>query len=77
MQYSNVLIRGGRLPDVPGVRYKMIRGIYDFNNFEEFNRYQRRSKFGRPKDLTLDKAVKAVDSFKKGLEFLRRKNYKN
>lgn len=77
MQYSNVLIRGGRLPDVPGVRYKMIRGIYDFHNFEEFNRYQRRSKFGRPKDITLDKAVKAVDSFKKGLEFLRRKNYKN
>ena len=32
MQYSNVLVRGGRLPDVPGVRYKLVRGLYDFQD---------------------------------------------
>ena len=32
IQYSNVLVRGGRLPDVPGVRYKLIRGPYDFKD---------------------------------------------
>jgi small subunit ribosomal protein S12 len=73
IQYSNVLIRGGRLPDVPGVRYKMIRGIYDFSAFEDYNRYQRRSKFGRPKDVSLDKANKAVTDFKKSLESLNKK----
>ena len=29
-QYSVVLIRGGRVPDLPGVKYKCIRGKYDF-----------------------------------------------
>lgn len=28
-EHSQVLIRGGRVPDLPGVRYKVIRGTYD------------------------------------------------
>ena len=28
-QYSNVLIEGGRVPDLPGVRYHLIRGALD------------------------------------------------
>ena len=28
-QYSVVLIRGGRVPDLPGVKYKCVRGKYD------------------------------------------------
>lgn len=55
MQYSNVLVRGGRVADVPGVRYKLVRGVYDFNDWEVYGRKQRRSKFGRPRDLTLSK----------------------
>lgn len=52
MQYSNVLVRGGRVPDVPGVRYKLVRGLYDFQDWEPYGRRKRRSKFGRPRDVT-------------------------
>jgi len=29
-EYSVVLMRGGRVPDLPGVKYHLIRGKYDF-----------------------------------------------
>jgi small subunit ribosomal protein S12 len=48
-QHSVVLVRGGRVRDVPGMHYKLIRGIYDFEATEERKRSQRRSKFGLPK----------------------------
>lgn len=44
-QHSVVLIRGGRVPDLPGVRYHIIRGKYDFIGKETFDRSARRSKF--------------------------------
>lgn len=44
--HSVVLVRGGRAPDVPGVRYKMIRGKHDFFMKEDIYRNKRRSKFG-------------------------------
>jgi small subunit ribosomal protein S12 len=44
-QFSVVLIRGGRVPDLPGVRYHIIRGKYDFSMKERFARMQRRSKY--------------------------------
>jgi small subunit ribosomal protein S12 len=43
-QYSVVLVRGGRVRDLPGVRYKIIRGVYDATGVAK--RAQRRSKFG-------------------------------
>ena len=48
-EHSNVLIRGGRVKDLPGVRYKVIRGALDAAGVE--NRKQSRSKYGtkRPK----------------------------
>lgn len=45
-EYSIVLIRGGKVKDVPGVHYKAIRGKYDFSNVEFIDRFNRRSKFG-------------------------------
>lgn len=30
-EYSSVMIRGGRAPDVPGVRYTLVKGKYDFS----------------------------------------------
>ena len=36
-QHSVVLIRGGRIPDLPGIRYRAIRGKYDFNFKETFS----------------------------------------
>lgn len=48
-EHSVVLIRGGRVKDLPGVRYHIIRGTLDTQGVE--NRRQRRSKYGakRPK----------------------------
>lgn len=43
-QYSVVLIRGGRVPDLPGVKYHIIRGKYDLKGVK--NRRSSRSKYG-------------------------------
>ncbi|MDC0861539.1 30S ribosomal protein S12 [Alphaproteobacteria bacterium] len=48
-EHSVVLIRGGRVKDLPGVRYHIVRGTLDTQGLEK--RRQRRSKYGakRPK----------------------------
>jgi small subunit ribosomal protein S12 len=48
-EHSVVLIRGGRVKDLPGVRYHILRGVLDTQGVK--NRKQRRSKYGakRPK----------------------------
>ena len=48
-EHSVVLIRGGRVKDLPGVRYHIIRGTLDTQSVDD--RRQRRSKYGakRPK----------------------------
>lgn len=43
-EYSVVLMRGGRVPDLPGVKYHTIRGKFDFQGVK--NRRQSRSKYG-------------------------------
>ena len=48
-----VMIRGGRLNDVPGVRYKIIRGKLGVNLIEDFQRKQKRSKYNLPKNKKL------------------------
>lgn len=45
-EYSSVLIRGGKIPDLPGVHYKAIKGKLDFDAKENFIRTKSRSKFG-------------------------------
>ncbi|NLY66903.1 MAG: 30S ribosomal protein S12 [Tissierellia bacterium] len=46
-EHSVVLIRGGRVKDLPGVRYHVIRGTLDTAGVE--NRKQGRSKYGAKK----------------------------
>lgn len=48
-EHSVVLIRGGRVKDLPGVRYHVVRGVLDTQGVAD--RRQRRSKYGtkRPK----------------------------
>jgi len=46
-EHSVVLIRGGRVKDVPGLKYKIIRGVYDFEGLKQ--RKQARSKYGTKK----------------------------
>ena len=49
-EHSQVMIRGGRVKDLPGVRYHIIRGTMDCQGVE--GRRQQRSKYGakRPKN---------------------------
>ena len=48
-EHSIVLVRGGRVKDLPGVRYHIVRGTLDTSGVKD--RTQRRSKYGakRPK----------------------------
>ncbi|MBI4273653.1 MAG: 30S ribosomal protein S12 [Rhizobiales bacterium] len=48
-EHSVVMIRGGRVKDLPGLRYHILRGVLDTQGVK--NRKQRRSKYGakRPK----------------------------
>ncbi len=46
-QHSVVLVRGGRVPDLPGVKYHLIRGKYDFQPLK--NRRKRRSLYAAKK----------------------------
>lgn len=46
-EHSVVLIRGGRVKDLPGVRYHVVRGILDTQGVE--GRMQKRSRYGTKK----------------------------
>ena len=46
-EHSIVMIRGGRVKDLPGVKYKVIRGVLDLQRVK--NRCQGRSKYGTKK----------------------------
>ena len=54
-EHSIVLIRGGRVKDLPGVRYHIIRGTLDSEGVA--NRQQSRSRYGakRPKEKKVTK----------------------
>ena len=43
-EYSSVLVRGGRVKDLPGVKYHLVRGCYDLTGLEK--RKTSRSKYG-------------------------------
>lgn len=46
-EHAVVLVRGGRVPDLPGVRYHIVRGNLDLQGVD--NRKQGRSKYGAKK----------------------------
>ncbi len=47
-EHSIVLVRGGRVKDLPGVRYKIVRGALDAGGVAD--RRQARSRYGAKKD---------------------------
>ena len=51
-EHSIVLVRGGRVKDLPGVRYKIIRGTFDCVGIKE--RQQGRSKYGTKRDIAAE-----------------------
>jgi small subunit ribosomal protein S12 len=46
-EHSIVLVRGGRVKDLPGIKYKLVRGVYDFEGLQ--GRKNGRSKYGTKK----------------------------
>jgi small subunit ribosomal protein S12 len=56
-EHSVVLLRGGRVKDLPGVRYHMVRGSLDTAGVKD--RKQSRSKYGakRPKEAKKNKLI--------------------
>lgn len=61
-EHSIVLVRGGRVKDLPGVRYHIVRGALDTSGVK--GRAQRRSKYGAKKD-SKNAAVAAKPTGKK------------
>ena len=55
-EHSIVMIRGGRVKDLPGVRYHIIRGTLDTAGVE--GRRQQRSKYGTKRPKAKDGAAK-------------------
>lgn len=49
-EHSVVLVRGGRVKDLPGVNFHLIRGVFDLKGVE--NRKQGRSKYGTPRQVS-------------------------
>lgn len=47
-EHSIVMIKGGKTKDLPGVRYKIVRGVYDTQGVE--GRKQSRSSYGAKKE---------------------------
>ncbi len=47
-EHSIVLVRGGRVKDLPGVKYHIVRGVYDTAGVE--NRKTSRSKYGTKRE---------------------------
>lgn len=48
-EHSVVLVRGGRVKDLPGIKYKIIRGVFDFQGHPD--RKKKRSKYGTKRAL--------------------------
>nr|YP_010516647.1 ribosomal protein S12 [Haslea pseudostrearia]UXN44190.1 ribosomal protein S12 [Haslea pseudostrearia] len=46
-EYSNVIVRGGRVKDLPGIKYHLVRGKLDFSGLAK--RKTSRSKYGTKK----------------------------
>ena len=51
-EHSIVMIRGGRVKDLPGVRYHVVRGVFDSAGVN--NRKRSRSKYGAKKEKKKD-----------------------
>lgn len=48
-EHSVVLLRGGRVKDLPGIKYRLVRGVYDFSGLE--GRKTSRSKYGTKRKI--------------------------
>jgi small subunit ribosomal protein S12 len=59
-EHSVVLVRGGRVKDLPGVRYHIVRGTLDRNGVKD--RRQSRSKYGVKRTLILSHTISSFST---------------
>ncbi len=45
-KFANVLVRGGSIKDLPGMKYTLVRGKFDFHGLPSKYRRQSRSRYG-------------------------------
>lgn len=78
-EFSDVLVRGGHVPDLPGVQYHLVRGKYDFSWKENSFRRSARSKYGIPLEESLKFFNKEKKKKKNQMRFkkLNRKYFSN
>jgi len=69
---SEVMVRGGRVPDLPGCRYHILRGKKDLKTPEEITRVHRRSKYGIKRPLVSQEATRRVGNRTKKRNFLKK-----
>jgi len=60
-KFSTILLRGGRTKDLPGFKYKAIRGVLDLKAV--INRYKARSKYGIKKIIKLELCLEKLIPF--------------
>ena len=70
-EHSVVLIRGGRVKDLPGVRYHVLRGVLDTQGVKD--RKQRRSKYGAKRPKYGRRSCRVVTA-QKNVRFIRTRN---
>jgi small subunit ribosomal protein S12 len=58
-EHSVVLVRGGRSKDLPGVRFRLVRGAFDLGGV--LQRRQRRSKYGTPLLIFFEKITQRLE----------------
>ncbi len=58
-EHSIVLVQGGKRKDLPGVHYKIIRGVYDCNGV--LTQKNSRSKYGAKKKVSNNSRVRIYD----------------
>lgn len=58
-EHSIVLVQGGKRKDLPGVHYKIVRGVYDCNGVA--NQKNSRSKYGTKKKISNSSRVRTFD----------------
>jgi len=65
-EHSVVLLRGGRVKDLPGVRYHIVRGVLDTTGVE--GRKQKRSRYGTKREMAGAKREVTIEEKGEGKE---------
>jgi small subunit ribosomal protein S12 len=63
-EHSVVLVRGGRVKDLPGIKYTRVRGVYDFAGLA--GRTKGRSKYGTKRPVAGALRLSPISGFRNG-----------